>query len=89
MRRDVRKMIAAGAMRLTIMRIAVEIFSFCTKGNAMVGSARLKGRLLGVMTENAAPTAAMALFDVNNQIKEKESSGSTMDLHYDDPVKEV
>ena len=66
-KRAVMKMMNAGAMRLTTTRVAVEIFSFLTNGNARSGSARSNGLLFGVTTENAAPTAAIALSRVKNQ----------------------
>ena len=55
------KTTTAGTTSPRMMSRPVDIFSFETYGKEMLGSATLKGRLLGVMAENAAPTAAMAL----------------------------
>ena len=61
MNRAITKMMTAGAINETTTSTAVEIFSLMTHGKLMVGSARSKGRLLGVMSEKAAPTPAIAL----------------------------
>ena len=55
------KTTTAGTTSPRMMSRPVDIFSCETYGKEMLGSATLKGRLLGVMAENAAPTAAMAL----------------------------
>ena len=55
------KTTTAGTTSPKTMSRPVLIFSFETYGKEISGSVMLKGRLLGVMTENAAPTAAMAL----------------------------
>ena len=61
MNKAIRKMMTAGAINETTTSTAVEIFSLMTHGKLMVGSARSNGRLLGVMSEKAAPTPAIAL----------------------------
>ena len=55
------KTITAGTISLRTTSRPVDIFLFETYGNEISGSVTLKGRLFGVMAENAAPTAAMAL----------------------------
>ena len=55
------KMMTAGTTSARTMSRPVDMVSLETYGNEMSGSVTVKGRLLGVMTENAAPTAAMAL----------------------------
>ena len=55
------KTITAGITSPRTTSRPVDIFSFETYGKEMSGSVTLKGRLLGVMAENAAPTAATAL----------------------------
>lgn len=60
MNMHMRKMITAGAIRPATTRTAVEIVSVLL-GKEMLGSVIAKGRRLGLMVENPAPTAAMAL----------------------------
>jgi hypothetical protein len=58
---ETRKMITAGATRAHMARSAVLIFSLLTNGKLISASMRENGRLLGVIMEKTAPTAAAAM----------------------------
>ena len=60
MKRQTTKTITPGMIKPMTTRRPVETFSL-TLGYEMSGLVMSKGRLFGVMAENAAPTAAMAL----------------------------
>lgn len=55
------KVITAGTTSPMATSRPVETFSFVTYGKEMSASVISKGLLLGVMTENPAPAAAIAL----------------------------
>lgn len=68
----------------------VETFSFVTYGKEMSASVTSKGLLLGVTTENPAPTAAVALRQCQLAISVIHRVCRTLDcLHYYDPVDDV
>lgn len=81
------KITTAGTAKPMATRRPVEIFSFTTNGKEISGSVTSKGRLLGVIAENAAPTAAMAL--IHDQLKNRESGNWKSSSHYYYPVDDI
>ena len=84
------KTITAGTTNPRTKSRPVDIFSCETYGKEMSGSVTSKGRLLGVMAENAAPTAPMALPYCEPKRKSScEPLPKVFHSHYHNPVKYI
>ena len=84
------KVITAGTTSPMTTSRPVEIFSFVTYGKEMSALVMSKGLLLGVTTENPAPTAAIALPECQLGLSVTDRVRRTVYcLHDHDPVDDI
>lgn len=82
MKMQTTNVITAGMMRPITNSKPVETFSFATYGKEIEESVRSKGRLLGLVTEKAPPTAAIALRYVSSPQSARAIFGSQGTIAY-------